>query len=157
MPNALPKLYELLKPGGFIGVTTWASLPWLPLLARSLEQMKEKPYCPAAAEFEEKIYTGRAWGDKEYLGSQLSQAGFKKVDTAREKIVAECGTAAEWMETMQFPLKLVTEYWEESKRETWLRELNEIMLQEAITGAGGKDEPMRMEMDGNVGWGWKSG
>ncbi|CAO2649701.1 Nn.00g009930.m01.CDS01 [Neocucurbitaria sp. VM-36] len=156
MPDVLPKLHALLKPGGFIGVTTWASLPWQPLLARSIEQMEEKPYKPASAELVEKMSGGRPWGEKEYLAGQMREAGFERVDTVREKHMAHCGTPKVYMDVMQLPLKLVTMYWKEDKREKWLEELNGIMLHEVIKEAGGEAEQVKMEFDGNVGWGWKS-
>lgn len=84
IPNALPKLYELLKPGGFIGVTTWAVLPGVPLLSSTVEKMREakmneKPYNPPSSELEEQMYSGHSWSDREYLASQLSKAGLRYV------------------------------------------------------------------------------
>jgi len=157
MPGALSKLYSLLKPGGFIGVTTWADLPWQPILARSVSQMTEKPYCPTVADLENKMYQGRPWGDKSYLTSQLTDAGFQHVEAVREQKVIEGSIPKEYMATMQIPLGLVTMFWEEGKRQKYLAELNEIMLKESIKMAGGEDKGVVMEFDANVAWGWKSG
>lgn len=28
LPDVLPALFYITRPGGFVGVSTWASLPW---------------------------------------------------------------------------------------------------------------------------------
>lgn len=157
MPDILPKLHALLKPGGFIGVTTWAVLGWHPLLARSIARMSTPPYCPSSAELEAKMFAGRPWSDKAYVARRLSEAGFENVDVVREKRVGKCGTPKAFMETMEFPMRFVTGDWDEGTREELWTELRALMLEEAVKDAGGEDEQVVLEFDANVGWGWKSG
>ncbi|KAF1846081.1 S-adenosyl-L-methionine-dependent methyltransferase [Cucurbitaria berberidis CBS 394.84] len=157
MPDALPKLYELLKPGGFIGVTTLACLPWHSLLARSIARMADAPYSPSSSDLEEKLFSGRPWGDHKYVVSQLREVGLHNVDAVREKKSAQVGTPKLFMESMSFVLQMVGAYWEEGKREEWLKELNGIMLEESAKDAGGEEEQVTLEFDGIAGWGWKSG
>jgi hypothetical protein len=156
MPNVLPQLYSLLKPGSFIAITTWAYMPWQPILHRSISLMSSPPYSPSSADLENKLFAGHNWGDKAYLASRLQEAGFDKVDTVREKKTAEVGTPDLFMETMQFPLRMITTFWDEGKEQQLLEELNEVMLGEVQREAG-DDGVVRMEFDANVGWGWKSG
>ncbi|KAH7355668.1 S-adenosyl-L-methionine-dependent methyltransferase [Pyrenochaeta sp. MPI-SDFR-AT-0127] len=156
MPDVLPRLFDLLKPGGFIGVTTWAYLAWHPLLARSISRMSSEVYSPSFSDLEDKMFAGRRWGDTAYLTSRLVEAGFTKVDTVREKHVAGCGTPKEFVETMSFPLRFVAMFWDEEKRNEWSAELSKLMLEEAIKTAGGEEEQVRLEFDGIIGWGWKN-
>lgn len=156
MPGVLPKLHALLKPGGYIGITTWAELLWTDLLARCIAQMKEKPYSPSSAELEQKLYQGHDWSNINYVASQLRDAGFTKVDTLRHKLEAPCMTPKLFVETMRFPLQVVSMFWEEGKREEWLKELNGIMYKDVLENAGAEDKEVVSTFDANVGWGWKS-
>jgi hypothetical protein len=157
MPDVLPKLCELLKPGGYIGITTWAFLMWQPLLARCISMMKDKPFNPSPSDIENKMFGGHNWAERSYVASQLSNAGLVRVDTMRHEVNAAVGTPKLFVETMQFPLKVITSFWDEDKREEWLEELNGIMYREVSQEAGGEDKSVMFGFDANIGWGWKSG
>ncbi|KAF1935552.1 hypothetical protein EJ02DRAFT_439169 [Clathrospora elynae] len=45
--------------------------------------------------------------------AQMEEAGFEEVETPRQKKMADCGSADEFCETMQFPLKMIAGFWEE--------------------------------------------
>lgn len=157
MPGALPKLYELLKPGGYIGITTWAELIWAEILPRCVSQMKDKPYCPSPTETEQKIYIGQDWGKVEFVASQLSDAGLQRVETMRHQFEGAWMWPKLFVDTMQLPLQIVASYWQEDKREEWLKELNEIMLRQLVADAGGEDKPVVTRFHANLAWAWKSG
>jgi hypothetical protein len=59
--TALPNLYASLKPGGFIGITTWAKLAWVPQFRKAVQAMPDAPYCPTEKEIEEMLYRGKGW------------------------------------------------------------------------------------------------
>jgi hypothetical protein len=154
MPDVLPQLYALLRPGGFIAVTTWAYMPWQPLLHRSISLMSNPPYSPSYDELEDKMFAGHKWGQPSYLSSKLSEAGFSGVDVVKEKRTAQVGTPEVFMETMQFPLRMVMGFWEELNQEVSFEELNGVMLKEVEKDA--EEGVVKMDPVGNVAWGWKS-
>jgi hypothetical protein len=120
MPNVLPSLFSLLRPGGFIAVTTWAYMPWQPLVHRSIELMANPPYSPSYEELEQNLFAGHKWGEKEYLAEKLSEAGFEKVETVKEARKGQVGTPKVFMETMQFPLRMVMGFWDGLKAEEYV-------------------------------------
>lgn len=157
MPNVLPTLLPLLKPGGFIGLTTWADLGWHPLLTRSIARLSPAPYSPSVADLSAKMFAGRDWGNQTYVAAQLSAAGFENVDTLREKRMAVCGSPRQFMQTMQMVMKFVGMFWEEGERERLVSEVSGLMLEEAVKDAGGEEGSVEIEFDGIVAWGWKRG
>ena len=157
IPDAVAALLALLKPGGFIGVTTWTGLAWQPILGRSIARMPDAPYTPSWAEIEHKMFPGHDWSKKDYVAAHLSKAGVEKVQAVVERRTAMCGTPKVLMETLQMPLNLVKTFWEEERRAQWEKQVNELMLEECVTAAGGEDKEVKLEFEANVAWGWKSG
>ena len=155
LPSCLPTLFSLLKPGGFIGITTWSSLPWQSLLDTCIPKIRGQPYLPSAAEVKNKMFSGRDWDKRDYVASQLEGAGFERVETDVAERRAQVGSPKMFMEGMQFPLMIVKTFWEESKREEWLKELNELIYKEIVDQAGGEDHPVGMDFGGIIAWGWK--
>lgn len=64
MPNVLPRLVELLKPGGFLGITSWESLCFYPLVVKSLKYVTDKPTIPSHDEVSAKMFGEEKWGDE---------------------------------------------------------------------------------------------
>ncbi|KAH7406636.1 S-adenosyl-L-methionine-dependent methyltransferase [Phaeosphaeria sp. MPI-PUGE-AT-0046c] len=154
IPDVLPKLFSTLKPGGFAGISTWASLPWVPLLSASISQMPSAPYNPTATEVVNLLYSGRDWGSPQYVSSQLESAGFSSVSNEVIKKRASVGNADLFMESMQFPLMMVKNFWPEEKREELLKELNQKMRGE-VDKMVCEDGRVEMEFEGICAWGWK--
>lgn len=156
LPTALPHLYTLASPGGYIGISTWTHLPWHAILSRSITRMSSpQPYCPSAHELEAKMFSGRAWGEEAYVGSQLREAGFVNVQTEIRKEKASVGSAKLFMESMQLPLMIVKGFWLEEKQDGWMKELNEVMYKEVVKVAGGEDGVVEMEFEAILAWAWK--
>lgn len=58
---------------------------------------------------------------------------------------------------MQFPLKMiVAAFWPEDKRDEYLKELNEIMLQEVAQQAEATGGVTEQGFEGILAWGWKA-
>ncbi|KNG45180.1 coq5 family [Stemphylium lycopersici] len=155
-PHTLQRLQTLLQPGGYIAVTSWASVPWYSLFARSVSLMSlPQPYCPSSQEVQDK-FCGN-WGLESYMVQQLEEAGLQDVDSLEEKRGICCGTPDVWTTSMQFPLGVaVKTWWEQGKRDAQLGELNGVMKKVATENLAENGE-VEMEFDGVVGWGWKSG
>lgn len=154
IPDVLPKLFSTLKPGGFVGISTWAALPWIPLLDTSISLMPSKPYNPTATEIKNLIYSGRAWDSPEYVAAQLKSAGFSSVAAETLKKRASVGNAELFMESMQFPLMMVKNFWPEDKRDELLKELN-VKMRAEVDKLAGKDGKVEMEFEGICAWGWR--
>ena len=61
------------------------------------------------------------------------------------------------MEVMQFPMKVVTTFWEEDKREEWLSKVNGFMLEEATKEASNNETgKLQFEFETVMGYGYKS-
>lgn len=162
-PTVLPTCLSLLRPAGFVGITTWSNLHWIPLIARAIARLPSpQPYCPTAAEIEAKIYNGRAWNTPAYVAAQLKEAGFEKVQTQEEVRDVEVGTPEQFMEPMAMPLAMVSTWWAEAEREKVLedvqrekvlgdvqREMLEVLREDAEGGV------VRMRFSAILGIGWK--
>jgi hypothetical protein len=62
-----------------------------------------------------------------------------------------------FMEIMHIPLAaLVKPFWPADKQDALLAELNEVMLKEVVSMAGGEDKHLEMECEAVLGWGVKA-
>lgn len=153
--GTLSKLFNLLQPGGFVGLTTWATLSWYSHLERAVKNMANPPPLPPFAELRDSLQKNNAWHEPSFVKQQLEEAGFQDVDIVVEKKNVPCGTPQEFCESMRVPLTMLTGQWSENERQEILKdvlaELKKVMLEEA----GGKEEQCYMAMEGIVGSGWK--
>lgn len=156
MPNVLPTLFKLLKPGGCIAVSTWAKLGWYPLMKDSIAKMHEPLECPSPKAFEAALFRGKDWSSADYLADQLRGSGFVEVELLQEEALVTGGPPNLFMETMQFPLMVLKAFWGEKKWDERFKELNEVMLRETVERAGGEDGKVQLIMEGIVGWGRKA-
>jgi ubiquinone/menaquinone biosynthesis C-methylase UbiE len=103
---ALPKYHEVLKSGGFLGVTTWATLPWYPYVKKAIEGLG-KSDAPSEKEVEDILYKGQAWGDASFVQKALSDAGFSSVEVGVEEQTVSAGTPEQFVDAMENPIKLL--------------------------------------------------
>lgn len=153
--TVLPTAHSLIKPGGFIGITTWSFLPWVPLLAQVINKLPEpRPYCPSKDELEAKMFQGRAWNTPQYVTKVLEEAGFQNVQTQEEGRDVEVGTPEQFMEPMAMPLGMISTWWPEEKRAGLLEDVKKEMLgvvrEMAVGGVA------TMKFVAIMGTGWKA-
>jgi hypothetical protein len=120
-------------------------------------KMSDKPYNPTTAEVEEKLFGGKPWSSEEFVAEQLRDVGFEKVETEVLSIIAKVGSPEMFVESMQFPLKmLVAAFWPEERREEYLEELNKIMLEEVGKRAEATKGVVEQGFEGILAWGRKA-
>ena len=95
----------MLKSGGFIGLTTWATLPWYSYVAKAIEGVGKT--APSEDEVKDILYKGEKWGDVSFVQSSLSGAGFNDVEVGIEEHTVSAGTPEQFVEAIQGPLKLL--------------------------------------------------
>ncbi|KAL1596483.1 hypothetical protein SLS60_009129 [Paraconiothyrium brasiliense] len=154
--GTLQKLVDLLQPGGFIGITTWVSFGWYTYLERAINNMSNPPSLPTSSEIRDSFEKGNAWHDPAFVKQQLEETGLQDVELVVEKRNVECGTPAQFCESMTMPMSLISGHWEESKRQETLKEVMSELKKVLIEVAGGEEEMCYMQMEGIVGVGWKS-
>lgn len=153
--TTLKKTYDLLKPGGFIGMTTWAALPWFAWVQKAVSRLPNPPSLISYEQIQSAFQQGNAWHEEAFVKKQLEEAGFKDVEVVYEKVRARGGTLDEFMEMMTMPMKVVSSFWEEGEREEILGrvmgELRKVVEEEEDF----EDGVVTMNMEGLVGVGWK--
>lgn len=156
LPPAVPKeLVGLVKPGGTLGVTSWADLPWFPVLAEAYKRMEDGPPAPVQRDVWSAVTNGLAWHDTEFVRSTLEEAGLERVQVRKERVEVDVGDADTVMGSMGFVLGILSKQWPEEKREGWLvdakRAFREVLVENE--GEGGKG--MEWVFEGIVGVGVK--
>lgn len=152
--TTLKKTYDLLKPGGFIGMTTWAALPWFAWVQKAVSRLPNPPSLISYEQIQSAFQQGNAWHEEAFVKKQLEEAGFKDVEVVYEKVRARGGTLDEFMEMMTMPMKVVSSFWEEGEREEILgRVMGE--LRKVVEEENFEDGVVTMNMEGLVGVGWK--
>jgi hypothetical protein len=116
--------------------------------------MPEAQNSPSPDQIKQKMYAGLAWDEPEFVAQQLKDAGFANVETEIVAYKARVGSPDAFMQTMQFPLKLVQMFWPEDKKDAWLARLNELMMVE-VKKLAGEDGAVEMGFEGLCAWGWK--
>lgn len=154
-PGTISQLAKILASGGTLAVSTWAYLPWFPLLGRTLERIEDGPSMPAEQQLWKMVTNGQAWHDKGFVGKQLEEAGLEKVEVVQRKENVDCGTPETFMTTFKFVLGMLSTQWPEEKRAGWLERVSDTMTAILIEDVGGPDEHVFMEFEGIVGVGLK--
>ncbi|KAK7186710.1 hypothetical protein DPSP01_001063 [Paraphaeosphaeria sporulosa] len=153
--GALSNLFELLQPGGYIGMTTWAALNWYGHVQRAVNNMANPPFFPPFEEVRAMLQHNNAWHEPSFVKQQLENAGFQNVDIVVEKRTVAVGTPEHFCESMKLPLKMFAGQWEESKRDQISKEVMEELKKVMLEVAGGEEGECYMTMEGIVGSGWK--
>jgi hypothetical protein len=154
-PSTTASLVDLLQPGGFIAISSWAYMCWHDILGRSLARMADPPRLPSQKEILNAITKGAAWDDVAFVRKQLEDAGCVDVDVVQEKRMIQCGKVAEFMETMSMMLQLLTRFWNEDKDSQLIENVRKALLEEAIEQAGGEEGHVYMEFEPIIASGWK--
>ncbi|KAF2677353.1 S-adenosyl-L-methionine-dependent methyltransferase [Lentithecium fluviatile CBS 122367] len=154
-PNTLQTCTSLLQANGFLAVSTWAYFPWYPLLSRAVAALPSPPPMPSYSAVAQRIYNTIPW-DEAYVRSVLEKEGMRDVQIVQEKKRVDCGTPAQFVETMSLPLQMVAGAWEEGERAALVKEVGDSVRRIASEEAGGEGETVWMEFEGIVGFGWKA-
>jgi hypothetical protein len=111
--DTLKKCHELLKPGGYISISTWAYLPWYSHVARSVELLpeSERPTMPSESEVRNILYKNRPYDDPDYISTILKEAGFTDVSVTSRETLASGGTPIHFCDVMYLPLKMISGFW----------------------------------------------
>lgn len=150
------KLAGLVRKGGVVGVSSWADLPWFPVLKRAYEEMGDEGPGELSRETVWSVVTnGKPWFEKGFVKEALEGAGLKGVEVRQERVRVKCGTPDMVMLNMGFVLGILSQQWPEEKREGWLKEVNERMRAIIVEQAGGEDGTVFWEFEGIVGVGVK--
>ncbi len=154
-PDTVTKLAAKLASGGTLALSTWASLPWYDLLARTYAKMDNGPELPSSNQLWLSMTNGRPWNDISFVTAQLEEVGLQKVEVVQKKFNVNCGTPDIFMTTMGFMLRMLSKQWPEEKREEWLQGVGETMKELVREEAGGDDKHVFMDFEGIVGVGVK--
>lgn len=156
LPPSVPKeLVGLVKPGGTLGVTSWADLPWFPVLAEAYKRMSEGPPPPVQVDVWSAVTNGLAWHDTEFVRSTLEEAGLERVEVRKEKVKVDVGDAETVMGSMGFVLGILSKQWPEEKREGWLVDAKRAFREVLVENEGEGGEGMEWVFEGIVGVGVK--
>lgn len=156
MPTeTLNKCHDILKPGGFLAVSSWQNIAFLKVFARALATLPNAPYCPTEADIQRTLYSGRPWSSPDYVAQTLKEAGFVDVEVKVEPNVADSGTPDQFMELAQMMLQQFSGFWPEAEREESMKRASEALLKQVTEEAGGMDKHVYLTFNGIVGTGRK--
>lgn len=154
--GTVPKLFDLLQPGGYIGVATWSALNWYPHVKRAIGNMADPPHFPSPEEVHNMFQLNNAWHEPSFVRQQLEEAGFQDVDVVQEKRNVAVGTPEQYCNAMKMPLSMFAAQWGEDLKGALLEELT-AELQKVMTEVASEsgDGQVYILMEANVGSGWK--
>jgi hypothetical protein len=148
-------LFDLLQPGGFLAISSWAYMCWYDIIARALARMADPPRLPSQDEILHAIAKGVAWNDAAFMRKQLEDAGCVDIDVVQQKQRIECGTVPDFMETMASIVQMMTRFWDEDKRAQLVEDVTKALLEEATEQAGGEEGSVYMDFEPIIASGWK--
>ncbi|KAJ4296188.1 hypothetical protein N0V90_006232 [Kalmusia sp. IMI 367209] len=99
-PGTLESCVALLRPGGHIGISSWAYFPGWDIVRRAAARLPEPPSVPSVEEIQRAITGGRDWHSPAYVSSELRDAGIESADVVVEKAKVDCGTPEQFCDTM---------------------------------------------------------
>ena len=153
--STLQTCHSLIRPGGFIAISTWKTLHWYEIVASAIAKLDDSPPVPSYEDVVNKMHMGNRWEDPESVESHLRNAGFEDVETVVKSIRAVAGTTAGWAEAMMFPVKMIGSEWEAGRKEEWFKAIHEH-LRAWAEGKFGVDGKVEMDFTGIVGTGRKA-
>jgi hypothetical protein len=140
-------LFDVLQPGGFLAISSWAYMGWHDILARALARMADPPRLPSQDEILRAIAKGGAWNDVAFVRKQLEDAGCVDIDVVQQKQRIECGTVPEFVETMAGMVQMISRFWDENKRPQLIEGVTKALLEEATEQAGGEEGSVYMDFE----------
>lgn len=155
-PSTLSACHSLLRPGGFIAISTWVYFPWYPLISHATSQLPNPPTIPTEAEVDSMIHAGHAWNTSEFVEQVLKDAGFTDVETVKGRRSIDCGTPQQFTDTMWMPLQLFAAGWDEGKKHQLVKDVTGELRKTAAEHAGGEDKHFFMDFEAIVGTGRKA-
>lgn len=154
--TAVPTCFSLLRPGGRIGISSWARFPWYNTVSRAISRLPApQPVLPPYSAVESAIYQSKPWNRPEHVATVLRDAGFVDVEVVEEKHRVDCSTPAVFADTMSMPLNMIAGFWPEETRMETLKAVQEELRKVAAEDAGGEEETYYVEFEGIVGVGRK--
>ncbi|KAF2872870.1 hypothetical protein BDV95DRAFT_568207 [Massariosphaeria phaeospora] len=155
MPTAtLSACAALVRPNGFIGLSSWARIGVYPLIARAVSRLASPPKFPTEAEMMKVLTQDRAWDSPAYITQVLEEAGFTGVEAEEKTARVNNLTPAVFCETMDLMLGFVEKAWawEEGVRAEVAASLRKVAVEEA----GGEEEIVWVDFKGIVATGRKA-
>lgn len=153
--DTLGKLAKLVRPGGTLAVSSWAYLPWFPLLEEAYKGIQDGPEMPTHEQLYAGMMNGQPWQDRAFVKGQLEEVGLQRVEVVQEVFNVDCGTPDNFMTAMGFVLGLLSHRWPEEKREVWSKEVSAGMRKVVVEKVGGEDKHLFLDFEGIVGVGVK--
>jgi hypothetical protein len=154
-PGTVGELSRMVRPGGVVGVSTWARLPWFEFLVRTYERLEDGPVLPTEEQLWNVLMKGGPWYTSEYVRERLEEVGLERVEVVQRTETVDCGNPDNFMTTMGFVMDILGKQWEEGKRDRWSKEVKETMKSIVTETAGGADKHLFLDFEGIVGVGWK--
>ena len=148
--TTLRSLHSILKPGGFIGVTTWSYYAWYPYVVRAINSLPDPPPVPTEQECHAMISQNRPWEDPNYVLKSMEEAGYLEVEVIQEDHLCEAGNSDQFVDAMYMPLQMVGSRWEEGKRKELVKDV-QMALKSQIEKEFGVGNPVKMEFKAIIG------
>ncbi|PVH93106.1 S-adenosyl-L-methionine-dependent methyltransferase [Periconia macrospinosa] len=151
--DTLALAFNKLRPGGFVGISSLAAIPWHSWVSLAVSRLRNPPSMPSYEEILQKMYAGQPWGETKYIKKVLGEVGFNRVQVEEEKRRSS-GTPEECLEMLHMPIVFVSAWWPEERRAELVNRVKEELLKIFIEKS--EDGQVWVEMDGRVGCAWKA-
>ena len=91
---------SLLRPGGRMAISSWASLPWYEIVQRATARLPEPPVMPSYTEVQRVLFSGHDWHSPEFLAKVMENSGLAEVEVVAKKANVDCGTPEQFCGVM---------------------------------------------------------
>ncbi|CAI6334912.1 unnamed protein product [Periconia digitata] len=153
-PDTLSIAFNKLGPGGFLGVSSLASIPWYKWVFDAASRLPNPSNMPPYEDVLNKMFSGQPWAEQQFMEKSLREAGFGRVNIVEEKKRVNCGTPPQCLDMLHMPVKLVASWWPEEERDNVAKKIETELYQ--MFSEELEDGNMWIEMHGFVGCAWKT-